>query len=65
MKTAPRFKGSWILFAIAATIVAFEAAAWFLSSSYGFRVHPLTVAFVAMGAVAVTASIVYHDVDLG
>lgn len=65
MKTIRTFKGSWFGFAIVAAIVVCEFVAWEVSRVYGLRANPLTVAFLAMGLVAVGASILYHDTDIG
>lgn len=65
MKTIRTFKGSWFGFAIIAAIVVGEFVAWELSKLYGLRASPLTVAFLAMGLVAVGVSILYHDTDIG
>ena len=65
MKTIRTFKGSWFGFAIVAAIVVGEFVAWEVSRVYGLRANPLTVAFLAMGLVAVGVSILYHDADIG
>lgn len=64
MKSARIFKGSWFLFAIVAAIAVCEFVAWKMSSSYGFHLNPLTVAFGAAGIVAVVTSIIYEGVDI-
>lgn len=42
-----------------------EFAAWGLSNHYGFRLNPVTVAFLSVGIVAVVTSVIYDDVDIG
>lgn len=65
MKTARTFKGSWFLAAIIASIAVCEVIAWKLSETYGWRLNPLTVAFVATGLVAMAASVIYEGTDIG
>lgn len=65
MKTAPRFKNSWFVFAMIVTVAAFEALAWIMSSTFGYRLNPLTVGFLGVGVVAIVTSILYDGVDIG
>lgn len=64
MKTAPIFKGSWFLCAVALVISIAEFAAWMASCYLGFSNHPLVVAFLAAGLVAAMAAILYDGADL-
>ena len=65
MKATRKFRNSWFLTAIVGAILVGEIAAWELSSRFGFRVHPLVVAFVCTGLVAAIVSVLYEGVDIG
>jgi hypothetical protein len=61
MKTTRTFKGSYYFVAIAVAIILGEVIAWEVANAYGFRAHPLTVAFLCIGLVAAFASVLYDD----
>ncbi len=65
MKTTRTFKGSWFIFAMIVAIAVGELIAWQASQFFGFRLHPITVAFVSIGLVQVAATLWYDDADIG
>lgn len=65
MKSTRTFKGSWFVSTIVAVIIIGEVVAWELSSRYGLRAHPLTVAFLCAGLVAAITAVLYEDARIG
>jgi hypothetical protein len=65
MKTLRTFKGSWFFLAIVVAIIVGEVVAWEISTIYGARANPVTVAFLAIGLVAAMAMVLYDGEDIG
>ena len=65
MKAIRKFKGSWFTLALVAAIIVGEVAAWEIANAYGFRAHPLVVAFLCIGLVTAITSVLYENVDIG
>lgn len=64
MKHARTFKGSWFVTAAIAAVILAEGAAWAISERFGLRTNPLVVAFLAVGIVAMVASVLYDGCDV-
>lgn len=65
MKATRKFKSSWFTLALVAAIIVGEVAAWEIANAYGFRAHPLVVAFLCIGLVTAITSVLYENVDIG
>jgi hypothetical protein len=64
MKHARTFKGSWFVSAVIAAVILAEGAAWVMAERFGLRSNPLVVAFLAVGVVAMIASVLFAGSDI-
>ena len=61
MKTNHVLKGSWLGVAIVVAIAVGEMGLLKLTTGFDFGLHPLTVAFAAVGIVLLVASVLCKD----